>query len=211
MAYDNSVFINCPFDEKFAPLLEAMIFCVVRAGLTPRLATERLEGGESRLDKIIELISACQYSIHDLSLAYSSKADEPFRMNMPFEFGLDLGRRRAPDPETNNKKFLIFERNLRELKPCLSDIDGFDIEHHKNDFSIVIEKVRNFLRIEANRNLPGPSKIQGDYITFQGWMTEKKIHEGHTEKEALRVPTQERLQEMKIWMNEGMPISYFAV
>ena len=205
MAYDNSVFINCPFDDKFAPLLEAMIFCVVRAGLTPRLATERLEGGESRLDKIIELIGACRYSIHDLSLAYSSKVDEPFRMNMPFEFGLDLGRRRAPDPETNDKKFLVFERNHRELKPCLSDIDGFDIEHHKNDLTTLIEKVRNFLRIEANRVLPGPAKIRGDYFTFLGWMTEKKIHEGHTEKEALKLPTQERLQEMAIWMKAEMP------
>ena len=187
-----------------------MIFCVVRAGLIPRLATERLEGGESRLDKIIEIIGACRYSIHDLSLAHASKANEAFRMNMPFEFGLDLGRRRAPDLQTNNKQFLIFERNPYELKRCLSDIAGFDIEHHKNDFMILIEKLRNFLVIEGGRNLPGPAKIQGDYITFLGWMTEKKIHEGHTELEALKIPTQERLQEMTIWMNSGMPVGYVS-
>jgi hypothetical protein len=56
-AFDQTVFINGPFDPVHAPLLEAAIFCVVYFGLMPRLANERLEAGENRLDKIVQMIS----------------------------------------------------------------------------------------------------------------------------------------------------------
>lgn len=203
--YGRSVFVNCPFDEEFAPLLEAMLFCVVRAGLAPRLASERLEAGESRLEKILELIESCKYSIHDLSRAVATEAGEIFRMNMPFELGLDMGRRRAPDTETNDKKFLIFELKPYELKRGLSDIAGADVEFHRNDFQLVLKKLRDFLRVEAGCELPGATALKDEYALFLGWMTEKKIHEGHTEAEALELPTQERLDEMHKWMLLGRP------
>jgi len=203
--YQTSVFINCPFDKDFAPILEAMLFCIIFAGLTPRLASERLEGGESRLDKIIELIGLCRFSVHDLSLAIASEKGEEFRMNMPFELGLDMGRRRAAKSQTNDKKFIIFERNQYETKRCLSDLNGVDVEFHKNDFQMVTTKLRNFLAVEAECKLPGPSAIQGQYATFLGWMTEKKMAEGHTLTEALELPTQERLTAMSAWIAAGKP------
>lgn len=90
-----------------------MVFCVVRSGMIPRLASETIESGSNRLEKILSLISECKYSIHDLSYAKAPKKGALFRMNMPFELGLDMGRRRAPDPETEDKKFLILERTVR--------------------------------------------------------------------------------------------------
>jgi hypothetical protein len=206
--YENSVFINCPFDDEFSPLLEAMIFCVIRAGLTPRLASESLEGGENRLDKILSLIPQCRYSIHDLSRAVSKSEGEAFRMNMPFELGLDLGRRRAPDPQTNNKKFIIFEDKPYELKRCLSDLNGVDVEFHRCDFQLVIKKLRDFLTVEVDKVLPGTSALEGEYYDFLGWMTEKKIYEGHTEEEAKSIPTKERLNEMVNWVREGKPTEF---
>ncbi|MGJ5620273.1 hypothetical protein [Sulfitobacter sp. MF3-043] len=206
--YHRSVFINCPFDKSFAPLLEVMTFCVIRAGMKPRLASERLEGGESRLEKILDIISCCRFSIHDLSRAKSSRSGETFRMNMPFELGLDMGRRRAPDTETNDKQFIIFEKEPYELKRCLSDLAGVDVEFHRDNFELVIEKLRNFLRVQAGCNLPGRSALAGEYYTFQGWMTEKKIFEGHTEAEATELPTQERLDEMKKWMSLARPTEF---
>ena len=206
--YENSVFINCPFDKEFAPLLEAILFCVVRAGLIPRLASESLEGGQSRLEKILDLIERCRVSIHDLSRAKSASAGETFRMNMPFELGLDMGRRRAPDVETNDKRFIIFEKEPYELKRCLSDLAGVDVEFHRNDFQLVIRKLRDFIRVEVGVNLPGPSALEGEYYTFLGWMTEKKIAEGHTELEATSLPTQERLDEMKEWNQLDRPSEF---
>lgn len=208
--YPKSVFINCPFDDEFGPLLEAILFCVVRSGLAPRLASESLEAGQNRLEKILELIGSCRFSIHDLSRAVSKSANEHFRMNMPFELGLDMGRRRAPDQETNDKKFLIFEKDPYELKRCLSDISGVDVAFHREDYQLVIKKLRDFLRVEAGCELPGATALEDEYAIFQGWMTEKKISEGHTEQEALELPTQERLDEMHAWMAQDRPSEFIA-
>ncbi len=36
-------------------------------------------------------------------------------------------------------------------------------------------------------------------------MTEKKIYEGHSETDAVNLPTRERLDEMKVWIELGKP------
>ena len=203
--FDKSVFINCPIDDDFAPLLEVIMFSILYAGLKPRLATERLESGESRLDKIIELISSCALSVHDLSRCKAEKAGEFFRMNMPFEFGIDMGFRRSSDKRTDRKKFIIFEKEQYDLKKALSDLAGSDVEFHRDDLQLVIKKLRNFLKVEVGCALPGKVKLETEYYTFSSWMTKKKISEGHTETEAFELPTQERLDEMFKWMKSGCP------
>ena len=189
-------------------MLEAMIFCVVRSGMTARLASESLEAGQSRLEKIIHLIENCKYSIHDLSRAVSKKKGEAFRMNMPFELGLDMGRRRAPDNQKADKKFVVFEQAPYELKRCLSDLNGVDVQFHRNNVDQVLKKVRDFLRVEAGKALPGAAALEQEYYTFLGWMTEKKIFEGHTEEEAKDLPTQERLDEMVEWNRLNRPVVF---
>lgn len=208
MTYETDVFTNCPFDEEYAPLLEAILFCITYAGLNARLATERLEAGENRLDKIFELARGSRYSIHDLSRCQSRAANEYARMNMPFELGLDLGIRRSAADLPSAKKFLIFERNPYELKRTLSDLAGQDVFAHKEDYLEVIRGMRDFLKVEAKKDIPGATRIISDYETFQGWMLEKKISEGHSERDALRLPTSERLQEMRTWVDEGKPVEF---
>jgi hypothetical protein len=206
--FDSTVFINCPFDKNYAPLLESAIFCVVYFGFQPRLANERLESGENRLDKIIEMIRGAKYSIHDLSRCKSSGEGEFFRMNMPFEFGLDMAFRRSGLPSLDQKKFLVFEDEPYELKRSLSDVAGQDVEFHRCNFEQIIKKVRDFFRVEAGVKAPGPARLVADYATFQGWMTEQKIYEGHSEKEALNLPTKERVDAMVEWMNAGRPSTF---
>ena len=89
MTFERSVFINCPFDKDFAPLLQAILFCVVVMGFEPRLASERNDSGETRLDKIRSIIEGSKYSIHDLSRCQAKRKGEMFRLNMPFELGID--------------------------------------------------------------------------------------------------------------------------
>jgi hypothetical protein len=206
--FETSVFVNCPFDEEFAPLLEAALFCIVYFGFSPRLANERLEAGENRLDKIVEIIKACKYSIHDLSRCRASGEGEFFRMNMPFEFGVDVGFRRSGVGRLHEKKFMIFEREPYDLKRSLSDTAGQDVEFHRDNFELVIQKLRNFFRVEAALEAPGASQLNGEYATFLGWMTEKKIHEGHSETEAVNLPTRERLDEMRTWIELGKPAEF---
>lgn len=79
------------------------------------------------------------------------------------------------------------------------------MEYHLGDYQRVFRKLRDFLRVEANAVLPGPTELMYQYENFQGWLIEKKISDGHTEQEALKLPTQERLDEMSIWIDLGMP------
>jgi hypothetical protein len=39
-------------------------------------------------------------------------------------------------------------------------------------------------------------------------MTEKKIYEGHSPEDAVNLPTRERLDEMKTWIELGKPIKF---
>jgi hypothetical protein len=206
--FERAVFVNCPFDQEYAPLLEAALFCIVYFGLTPRLANERLEAGENRLDKIVEMMQNSKYSIHDLSRCKAKRRSEFFRMNMPFEFGIDVGLRRSGVEKLESKKFLIFEEGPYDLKRSLSDAAGQDVEFHRNDYQLIIKKTRDFFRVEGNVRAPGASRLISDYATFQGWMVRKKIHEGHSEKEAMNLPTRERLDEMEEWIELGKPSEF---
>lgn len=53
-----NVFINCPFDPAYLPKLRAMLFTIIYLGYTPRIASERSDVGESRLEKLRELRNA---------------------------------------------------------------------------------------------------------------------------------------------------------
>jgi hypothetical protein len=81
--FASSVFVNCPFDAEYLPLLRPLLFCIVYLGFIPRIASERSDSGESRIDKISELIGECRYSIYDLSRLRAAEVGEFSRMNMP--------------------------------------------------------------------------------------------------------------------------------
>jgi hypothetical protein len=49
--YDKSVFINCPFDRAYKPLLDAIVFAVFDCGFRPRCALEIEDGGQVRMEK----------------------------------------------------------------------------------------------------------------------------------------------------------------
>lgn len=93
MSFEDNVFINCPFDEEYHALLRPILFTTIYLGLKPRIALERSDSGEPRITKIIELIRESKYAIHDLSRLKARRKGEFFRLNMPFELGIDVGCR----------------------------------------------------------------------------------------------------------------------
>src|SRR2546423_12202339 len=119
--FRSSVFINCPFDEDYKSLLRPMLFTLVYARLVPRLASEKSDSLEQRIEKILRLIKACKYSIHDLSRLKAEKAKEFFRLNMPFELGIDYGCRRTANNHLRTKRSLILEKKRDDIKKALSD------------------------------------------------------------------------------------------
>ncbi len=175
IAFEHSVFINCPFDEEYEPILQAVLFCVVYLNFNPRFAAESNDSGENRLQKIIGLIENSKYSIHDLSRCQARKKGEHFRLNMPLELGIDYGCKQFFGNERESKKFLILEEQKYRYQAAISDLSGCDIEAHGGDYQKAVRKVRNWLATEAEANEVGASRILGAYADFQEWYYEKQL------------------------------------
>ncbi|KQT43052.1 hypothetical protein ASG43_16130 [Aureimonas sp. Leaf454] len=206
MAYEECVFINCPFDKEYAPLLQAMLFCVIYLGFRPRLATERSDAAENRLAKICELIKASKYSIHDLSRCQALQEGEHYRLNMPFELGIDYGCRQFDGGDRSDKKILVLEEKPYRYQISLSDMAGSDIQVHGAKFDVIIRKVRNWLVSEARIEAAGASRISNSYFDFQSWYFEKQIAAGFSEEDILDYPTHELLVAMTDWVDLGRPV-----
>jgi hypothetical protein len=204
--FETAVFVNCPFDAAYEPILHAVLFCIVSAGLTPRIATERADSGETRIEKIRELIEASKFSIHDLSRCQAEKSGEHYRLNMPFELGLDFGCRAYCGEGRAGKKILILEEQRYRYQAAISDLAGFDIEAHGGDWRTAVAKVRKWLSSAAGLKLPSPNRIVLDYEDFQEWYWEKRSEEGWSEETIKDYPTHEFLQDMQEWMARGRPL-----
>ena len=163
-----AVFINCPFDLDYRPLLEATVFTVTRCGFAPRCALEIDDGTGTRIQKIIDLIDLCPFGIHDISRTELDAATNLPRFNMPFELGLFLGACAFENKQQRSKRCLILDKERYRYRNFLSDIAGQDIHAHARDPRLVIREVRNFLRANSGgRHLPSGTVIEGNFAQFK--------------------------------------------
>jgi len=65
--YNESVFINCPFDKDYKALFDAIVFTIFDCGFIARCALEENDSSVNRIEKIYAIISECRYGIHDIS------------------------------------------------------------------------------------------------------------------------------------------------
>jgi hypothetical protein len=163
------VFINCPFDADYQPLLRAACFTILASGHTPRCALDYSDGGVMRFSRIVDLIAACEMSIHDVSRTELDPDTGLPRFNMPLELGADLGLRLKGSPKQKRRKTLILDAVAHRYDVTLSDISGMDIEVHGNEPARVIRHVRDWLN--ANRDpaappLAGAQAISADYDAY---------------------------------------------
>jgi len=165
--YDRNVFINCPFDEVYAPLFEAIVFAVYDLGFVPRSARERLDSSEIRLHKIIALIRRSRLSIHDLSRTDLDDTTALPRFNMPLELGIDLGCKTFSRTHAR-KSFLIFDSEQYRFQKYLSDIGGQDIHRHGNDPKMAVQRVRDWLKAETPLSaFQSGALVYERYLEFQ--------------------------------------------
>lgn len=204
-SFESSVFVNCPFDEDYEPILQAICFCVVILGFTPRLAPENSDVSSPRLDRIIDLVRGSKYGIHDLSRSRAGAAGEYLRMNMPFELGLDLGARRFGSGQLESKVVLVLESERYDSQKALSDIAGWDVEAHGNDYLTAIRRVHRWLTSQAPIKRIGPSMIEGKYIAFGSWYWNRELATGASEGDIREYPTVDVVRAMHDWMGEGQP------
>lgn len=167
--YKDRVFINCPFDRQYEPLLKAIVFAVFDCGFVPRCALEESDSAVIRVEKLYRLIKSAQYAIHDISRTeIKSKNDLP-RFNMSFELGVFLGAKKYGDTEQRKKKCLILDKHRHRYQKFISDISGQDIKEHKNDARKAVKAVRNWLNgyHHHSQPLPGAEAIWNRYEVFQ--------------------------------------------
>jgi hypothetical protein len=166
---ERSVFINCPFDEAYRPIFEALVFAIFECGFVPRSALELIDGGEVRLEKICRIIAECRYSVHDISRTELDTAHKLPRFNMPFELGLFIGAIRFGSKANRSKFCLILDREAYRYQSFLSDIAGQDIQAHGNDPDRAIRCVRDWLSTMPGgpSTMPGSAYVSQRYSKFR--------------------------------------------
>jgi hypothetical protein len=203
MPFETNVFINCPFDDLYLPLLRPLLFCVLDLGLEPHLALQRLDSGEARIERIISLIEGSKFAIHDLSRLKAETVGEYYRMNMPFELGLDVGCRRFKGGQWADKRCLILETERYRYQAAISDLSNSDIAVHGNHPAEVVTQVRNWLNSHAGLRAPGPSRIWGRFNDFMAANYDTLTARGFSDRDIQLLPIDELITCMWTWLADN--------
>lgn len=164
---ERSVFINCPFDRRFQPLLRAIVFTVYDCGFVPRSALE-VEDGSPRLEKIERIIEESGLGIHDLSRAGINQQSGLARFNMPLELGLFLGAKRFGSKTQKAKALAIFDKEKYRYQKFISDLSGYDVWAHNEEAERIIANTRNFLANHryGDFQIPGARRITSRFLSL---------------------------------------------
>lgn len=162
----DDVFINCPFDDAFAPTFRALIFAIIVGEFRPRSARELDDGGQTRIDKIYGLVEECRYGVHDLSRTELDAVHNLPRFNMPLELGLFLGAKRYGGKIQKAKRVLILDVEQYRYQRFISDPAGMDIHEHAGDPLRALREVRDWLANVSRRELPSADRVQRAYEAF---------------------------------------------
>jgi len=199
--FHKNVFINCPFDTEYYSLLRPLVFTIAYLVFTPRIALETSDSGESRIEKICDLIRSSKYSVHDLSRLKAARRGEFYRLNMPFELGVDYGARRLSSSRLRTKRFLILESRAYDYKRALSDISGLDIKPHGNEPIKMVQAIRNwFVETVGLENVDGPTVIWYSFNDFASDFNARRRSEGFSKDDLNMMPIPEYVRFIKSWI-----------
>jgi len=166
--YEKSVFINCPFDDDYDEIFDAILFTVHRCGFILRCSKEFEDSSSIRIKNIVGLIKESKYSIHDLSRVSLSKTNKLPRFNMPLELGIFIGAIEFGDAQQAEKDYLIMESKKFRFKEFISDLSGQDIRSHNDMIGDAIRIVRNYLikKVSNPADIPSASIVLEEYNEF---------------------------------------------
>lgn len=170
--YSQSVFLNCPFDDDYSELFNAILFTVHRCGFILRCSKEFDDTSKIRIQNIIKLINESRYSIHDISRVGLDTHNGLPRFNMPLELGILIGSINFGPKKHREKEFLIIESDQFRFKEFISDISGQDIRAHNDEPEKVIKCVRDWLAKRTNEIIPSASIINIEFEEFKANLPE---------------------------------------
>jgi len=168
-AFEHSVFINCPLDDAYRHLFEALVFAVHDCGYIARCALEVDDASEVRIDKIANIIQGCRFGIHDISRTELDGGTSLPRFNMPLELGLFLGAKRFGRAEQKRKTCIVLDVERYRYQKFISDIAGQDIAAHGGEPAKAIRAVRDWLSNATPKSIriPGGAAIAARYVVFR--------------------------------------------
>jgi len=143
-------------------------------------ATLEIPTGIRRLDRILELLSTCQFALHDLSRVEVDRTPPRTpRFNMPFELGLSVAWSHM---RPGRQSWFVLESQNYRLSKSLSDLNGTDVHVHDGKISGVFRALANaFVRqnrrpsvqqmrqiyLDLRQNLPGILETSGSESPFE--------------------------------------------
>lgn len=201
MPFESNVFINCPFDKEYSPLLRALSFTLLYLELEPNLS-QKLSSSSIRINQIKNHIKNCKFSIHDLSRSKPLQQDDLPRFNMPFELGIDIGAAEYGGKKLKSKKTLILETEKYHYQKVLSDIAGQDIANHDDDPATLSKKVRNWISDNSpDKSVPSHSKVFYAFNQFSSDLSARLLST-YTAEEIEEMPIGEYIKFAKDWIQE---------
>ena len=202
MNFHKNVFVNCPFDDEYRPLLRPLLFTITYLGFRPRIALEELDSGTPRIQRIIDLIKLSRYAVHDLSRLQARKKGEYYRLNMPLELGVDVGCRLFGRGRLALKRCLILEEQRYRYQAALSDLSGSDIAVHGGSPELVVAEVRNWLNGQSSSQAPGPARIWTDFIEFMSDNYDLLKRRGFSDRNIEALPISELMDCINKWVRD---------
>lgn len=208
--FERTLFINCPFDAEYLELLRPLLFTVIYAGFSPVLASKRSDSGENRLRKICEMIWSARYSIHDLSRLKAEEVGEFYRMNMPFELGIDYGTRQHGPEFMRRKRFLVVESERHDYVKAISDLAGVDIKTHGDEAIELVRCARDWLYETAGvQSLDYFRVIWNEFNEFLSSLYEERLSDSLSETvsrddvaaDVDRMPVSELIDSALAWID----------
>lgn len=202
--FSKNVFINCPFDSEYSSLLQSILFTIVYFGFNPQIASQTTDSGEQRINKILSLIVKSKYSIHDLSRIRSEKSGELYRLNMPFELGMDYACRRIPSGHLRRKRFLVLGATPHDYKKALSDLAGIDGKPHSNKPKKAVLALRNwFIDTVHLRKAESATVIWYKFTDFTADFYWQRKNEGFTNEDLKMMPIREYIASIRTWIDNN--------
>ena len=200
-AFERNVFVNCPFDAEYVPLLRPLLFSILALGFEPRIATERSDSGENRIDKIVQLIRESRFSVHDISRVTATELGQFSRFNLPFELGIDRGAQLFGAMPLRRKRILVLEAARYDYQRAMSDFSGADIKHHKNEPALLVRAVRDwFVETVDVDDAPGATGLWYRFTDFASAFYDERKFAGFSDDELNFMPVPEYLRAIKKWL-----------
>jgi hypothetical protein len=201
VSFSESVFVNCPFDDGYRPMLRPLLFTVSYLGLKPRIALETLDSGTPRIQKIVNLIKSSRYAIHDLSRLQAQEKGEYYRLNMPLELGIDVGCQIFGQGEQRSKRCLILEEQRYRYQTAISDLSGSDIAVYGQSPRTLVAEVRNWQNSQAHLHAPGPTSVWTAFLEFMSYNYTALKERGFSDPDIGLLPIDELMTCIADWIS----------